>query len=256
MILEQQREGGTLVLTLNRPEAANSLNPALLDALGAALADAADDDGVRCLVLAAAGDRIFCAGMDLTALADAAARDGAADPRAAAAREQLFAGGFPKPIVAAVNGTAAGGGFELVLACDLVVAAEHARFGLPEVRRGLFPAGAGTLLGTRIPLAVALEIGLTGELIPAARALELGLLNRVVPAGQALPAALGLAGRIAANGPLAVRRTKRLMRAAVDRDPAAGRATPDDLAAIFTSADAREGAAAFLEKREPRFTGT
>jgi len=266
MILERRREGMVEVLTLNRPDKGNALSPELLAALGAALADAAADDAVRALVLTAAGERIFCGGMDLKAFGEAASApgDGQADGPASGSApagssgpgvSALLEGIYPKPVVAAVNGAAVGGGFELVLGSDLVVAAEHARFGLPEVKRGLFPAGMGTLLAARIPLSIALEIGLTGELISAARALELGLVNRVVPAGDLLDAALERADAICANGPIAVRVIKKLMRATVERSPEEGRATPEIQAEVFGSADAKEGALAFVEKRAPNWTG-
>jgi enoyl-CoA hydratase len=160
-----------------------------------------------------------------------------------------------KPVIAAVNGAAVGGGFELALACDLVVAADTARFGLPEVKRGLLAGGGGTLLGTRLPLSLALEVALTGELIDAQRAASWGLVNRVVPAAELLDAALGLAQTIAANGPLAVRMTKELVRRAVFDDPKRGWATPEELTAIFASEDAQEGAMAFLEKRPANWKG-
>src|SRR5437667_8374383 len=123
------------------------------------------------------------------------------------------------PVMAAVSGPAVAGGFELALSCALIVAADHARFGLAEVKRGLFAAGGGTTLSARIPLAIALEIGLTGDAIDAARAQALGLVNRVVPAGQVVDAAVELASKIAANGPLAVEVTKRLLREAALVDP-------------------------------------
>ena len=160
-----------------------------------------------------------------------------------------------KPVIAAVNGAAVGGGFELALACDLVVAANTARFGLPEVKRGLIAGGGGTLLGTRLPLSLALEVALTGELIDAQRAASWGLVNRVVPAEELLDAALGLAQTIAANGPLAIRMTKELVRRAVLDDPKSGWATPEELTGIFASEDAQEGAMAFLEKRPANWKG-
>jgi enoyl-CoA hydratase len=160
-----------------------------------------------------------------------------------------------KPVIAAVNGAAVGGGFEMVLGCDLVVAAAHARFGLPEVKRGLMAGGGGTLLGTRLPLALALEVALTGELIDAPRAAEWGLVNRIVPAEALLEASLALAATIAANGPLAIRTTKQLVRRAVLDDPKRGWATPEELTGVFGSEDAKEGAMAFLEKRPPVWKG-
>jgi len=253
MILERRRDGAVEVLTLNRPEAGNSLSPELLHELGRALAEINADGEVFAVVLTGAGDRIFCAGMDLKAFGEGA--QAVSDPVASAMQSALFAGEYPKPVVAAVNGAAVGGGLELVLGSDLVVAAQHARFGLPEVKRGLFPAGNGTLIATRIPLALALEMGMTGDLVDAPRAAEMGLVNRVVPAESLMDEALALAGRVAANGPLGVRLTKRLMRAAVQRGPQHGRATTEEAASVFGSDDAKEGAAAFIEKRTPRFTG-
>ena len=256
MILEHRREGPVAVLTLNRPEAGNALSPELLSDLGAALADADADPDVRAVVLTGAGDRIFCAGMDLKAFgASGSGGPAPADPRASAMQQALFAGEFPKPVVAAVNGAAVGGGLELVLGSDLVVAADHARFGLPEVKRGLYPAGNGTMIATRIPLALALEMGLTGDLVTAERAAAIGLVNRIVAGGELIAAALDLAGRVAANGPLGVALTKKLMRASVQQGPQHGRATTEETSAVFGSADAKEGAAAFMEKRPPRFVG-
>ncbi len=257
MLILRERRGNTEILTLNRPEAANSLNPELMDELGVALQEILDDDDARALVLTGAGGRIFCAGMDLSALGafnDKTASDAGPKP-GAEALGSFMGGSYAKPVIAAVNGAAVGGGMELVMSCDLVVAAEHARFGLPEVKRGLFAAGGGTMLSTRIPLALALEIGLTGRLIHAPEAKAVGLLNRVVAADALLDEALALADEVAANGPLAVQLTKALMRAAVTDTPNGGRATPEQMAAVFQSDDAREGAGAFMEKRSPNFTG-
>ncbi len=256
MLILRERLGNTEVLTLNRPEAANSLNPPLMEELGSALQEILDDDDARAVVLTGAGERIFCAGMDLTALGDWNG-EGQTDPDRAGARAlgDFMGGTYPKPLIAAVNGAAVGGGLELVLSCDLVVAADHARFGLPEVKRGLYAAGGGTLLSTRMPQALALELGLTGRLVGADRAERYGLVNRVVPAADLLAEATALAAEVAANGPLAVQLTKRLMRSAVTHGAAAGMATPEENTSIFTSQDAREGAAAFMEKRDPSFTG-
>ncbi len=252
MTLLRQRVDHVEVLTLDRPDVANSLNPDLLAALDRAAVECAADPDVRAVVVAASGTRIFCAGMDLAAFARGEAPHEATEEERAVS---ILGGRFPKPLVAAVNGAAVGGGFELVLACDLVVAAEQARFGLPEVRRGLYPAGGGTMLSTRVPLALAMELALTGDLVSAEVARSMGVVNRVTAAEELHATALALAGRVAANGPLGVQLTKRLLRAAVAQGPAAGMATPAEQAAIFASADASEGSQAFLEKRDPVWTG-
>ncbi|MBW0106726.1 enoyl-CoA hydratase/isomerase family protein [Pseudonocardia sp. KRD-291] len=242
-----ERRGPLTVVTLNRPHAANSLDGPTMTGIGRALAEAEADDEVRALVLTGAGEKIFCAGMDLKAFASGGLEvDGPG-------LDVLTARVYPKPVVAAVNGTAVGGGLELALACDLVVASETARFGLPEVSRGLIAAGGGTRLPRRIPLAYALELGLTGELVDSARIREMGLVNRVVPAAEVLPTALALAERIAANGPLAVRVTKELMYGEIgdpDREALAAAVKP-----VFDSHDAAEGARAFAERRTPHWTG-
>jgi len=255
MILERAQHGPVQVLTLNRPEAANSLNLELLRELGRAFRDSATDDATQVLVITGAGERIFCAGMDLRAFSEARGDPGGKAAPADATAVYDFSEISPKPVIAAVNGAAVGGGFELVLACDLVVAVDTARFGLPEVTRGLIAAGGGTLLGTRLPLALALEVALTGELIDATRAASWGLVNRVVPADELLDTALALALTIAANRPLALAMTKQLVRRAVLDDPQRGWATPEEHSAIFRSEDAKEGAMAFLEKRSPSWKG-
>jgi enoyl-CoA hydratase len=253
-VLLQEQVGFVLVLTLNRPEARNALSPALINALSDALRQAADDDGVRAVVITGTGEKAFCAGMDLRAFSEAR-ESGNADMGSFDALTWFHRGGFAKPVVAAVNGPAVAGGFELALSCDLIVAADQARFGLAEVKRGLFPAGGGTTLSARIPLAFAMELGLTGDAIDAARAQSVGLVNRVVPADQLMDAAVELASKVAANGPLAVQVTKRLMREAALVDPQRGWAQPDDIARVFNSEDAAEGAKAFVEKRPPKWTG-
>lgn len=258
MLLLRERHSHTEVLTLNRPEAANSLNPELLEELGIALNEILDDADIRAIVLTGAGDRVFCAGMDLSSLGAFNDRRNAKTPPSmgAQALAAFQAGTYPKPVIAAVNGAAVGGGLELVMSCDLVIAVETARFGLPEVKRGLYAAGGGTLLSTRIPLALALEMGLTGHLLQAPRLLAAGLLNRVVAAEELFDAAVAMAAEIAENGPLGVQLTKVLMRAAVSVGPDAGHASADQQDTVFQSADAREGATAFMEKRAPNFSGS
>ena len=242
MSLYSENRDGALVLTINRPDAGNALNPAVGQGFVDALADAATDPEVRSIIVTGAGEKIFCAGMDLKAFM-------AGEDMTAVAEGLRYLTECPKPVIAAVNGTAVAGGFEVVLRCDLVVAAEHATFGIPEVKRGLVAAGGGTRLPTRIPLQVALEMGLTGATITAARALELGLVNRVVPAARVLDDALALAALINANGPLAVQATKRLMREEIGPDNSDH--VRQVTAPVFASADAREGATAFAEKRQP-----
>ncbi|GAB2964254.1 enoyl-CoA hydratase-related protein [Amycolatopsis acidiphila] len=244
-----QRHDAVTVVTINRPEARNALDAETMAGIGEALVAAEQDAEVRAVVLTGAGDRAFCAGMDLRAFAAGGAVIDESRPGLEVFTERVY----PKPVIAAVNGTAVAGGFELVLACDLAVVAEHAKFGLPEVKRGLVAAGGGTNLPRRIPLALALELALTGETFDAARAAALGLVNRVVPGDQVLAEALALANTIARNGPLALRVTKELMLAQAQ---GAGREEiASATAAVFASADAKEGATAFAEKREPRWTG-
>ena len=249
-----ERRERVLVLRLNRPDARNALNPALLERLGAAVLEAEEDAGVSAIVLTGTGDRAFCAGMDLRAFASG--EDMArGSPEATAAFGRLFAGDVAVPIVGAANATAVAGGLELLLGCDVIVASADAQFGLPEVKRGLFAAGGGTAIGNRIPLAVALELVLTGDPISAARAYEIGLVNAVVPPGEVLTTALTMAERIAANGPLALRASKELvLLAGADVERWAARRA-ELHQSVFASADAQEGARAFVEKRAPVWRG-
>lgn len=252
--LVRERQGPILVLRLNRPEARNALTPALLSGIGSAAVEAESDPEIRAIVLTGAGDRAFCAGMDLRSFVDGdtpGARGDAGD----AGFMRLIHGEVGVPIVGAANGSAVAGGFELLLACDVVVASSEAQFGLPEVKRGLFAAGGGTLIGTRVPLAVALEISLTGDNIDAGRAYELGLVNAVVPPDEVYPAAIAVAERIVANGPLAIAATKELVRLAVT-DPARARQRLREWQEIvMNSEDAKEGARAFVERRAPVWKG-
>ena len=249
MSVECERHEGVLLVRINRPEQRNALDLPTIEGLGAALSVAETDDGVRCILLTAAGERAFCAGMDLK---EFAAGKLVLDP-SRPGLEVLTQRIYPKPVVAAVNGIAVGGGFELILACDIVIAADHAMFGLTEVKQGLVAGGGGTRLPRRIPIAVALEMGLTGDLVDAHRAHALGLINRVVPRETLQAHALELAMRIAQHSPLAVRVTKRLML----EEMGAGNwdHIHQSVAQVFGSEDAREGASAFAEKRAPRWTG-
>ncbi|WP_425825299.1 enoyl-CoA hydratase-related protein [Streptomyces fractus] len=253
-VLLRERSGNVLVARLNRPAARNALTPELMSALGQALLDAESDDDIRAVVLTGSGDRVFCPGMDLRAFAQGT-RMGLGDDPGRAAYQRFIEGEGGLPVVGAANGSALGGGMELLLACDVVVASAAAKFGFPEVKRGLFPAGGGTALGTRIPLAHALELVLTGDPVDAVRAREIGLVNSVVPADEVLSAALELAGRIAANAPLGLAAAKELTRAALtDPDRAAARRR-ELQHSVFASEDAKEGATAFMEKRAPVWRG-
>jgi enoyl-CoA hydratase/carnithine racemase len=253
-VLVSEQQGPVQVLRLNRPAARNALTPELISELGRALAAAEADPGIRCVILTGTGDRAFCAGMDLRAFA-ATGTAGPGDAEGAAAFGRFINGDVTVPVVGAANATAVAGGFELLLGCDVVVASEQAAFGLPEVKRGLFAAGGGVFISTRIPLAVALELTLTGDPVDARRALSLGLINQVVPAGEVMDAALALAARIARNGPLALRATKQLVRTA-STDLASARELQATLQPeVFGSADAKEGATAFIERRDPVWTG-
>lgn len=241
------------MITLDRPEARNAIDGRVARGLEAAV-DALESDPEVWLAILAGEGPVFCAGADLKAIADGRI-DELSTP----------GGGFAgfvrkprtKPIIAAVDGPALAGGFELVLTCDLVVASEAASFGLPEVKRSLV-AGAGGLvrLPRRIPPVVAAEIAYTGERIDAARAYELGLVNRVCPAGAAGAEARRLAGSIAANAPIAVRLSKRVIDATVSSGDDEGfalsaRASQE----VHATEDFAEGPRAFVEKREPRWTG-
>lgn len=248
-----ERRGAVVVLRLNRPDARNALTPTLMHALGAAVLAAEADARVRAVVLTGTGVRAFCAGMDLRAFAAGETVD--ADSEGMRGFHRLVRGEVGVPIIGAANGTALAGGLELLLGCDLIVLAEGAKVGLPEVKRGLFAAGGGTFIGTRIPLSLALELTLTGDPIDADRAAAIGLVNVVVPVEQVLHVALEYAARIAANGPLSLKATKELVRLAVADVGAAWERLAEWQPRVFGSEDAKEGALAFVEKREPVWQG-
>jgi enoyl-CoA hydratase len=244
---------GVGVITIDREAQRNALDDVAMRSLADSLSSLREDPQVRALVLTARGDKAFCAGVDLGALAQRRP-DGPTDDWYALT--PFLREVYPKPIIAAVNGVAVAAGLELLLACDIIIAAEHASFGIPEVKRGLIAAGGGTDLPRRLPLGVALEMGLTGERISAERAYALGLVNSVRPAADVLPAALRMAQLVAANAPMALRLTKELMYATQDLDRAAIRERAE-LAGhqAISSDDALEGATAFIEKRTPVWTG-
>jgi len=242
---------GVAVITINRPEARNAVNEAVARAIAAAIDDLDARSDVCAFVLTGAGGT-FCAGMDLK---------GFLSGENSAAGGRGFGGITErppaKPVVAAVEGFALAGGFELALACDIIVAAENATFGLPEVRRGLV-AGAGGLLRLprRIPYHLAMEIALTGDRFPAMRLHAAGLISRLVTPGQALANARPLAVQIGRNAPLALAATKRIVVESADWPLAEQFTRQAEIAGpVFFSADATEGAAAFAEKRAPVWRG-
>jgi enoyl-CoA hydratase len=243
--------GNVLVVTLNRPDARNAVNAALAEGIGRAMDRLDDDDGVAVGVLTGAG-KGFSSGMDLKAFVRG---------ESPYYGDRGFAGLVQrppaKPLVAAVEGFAVAGGCEIALACDLIVAGRDARLGVPEVKRSLVAAGGALLrLPRRLPAGVAMELALTGDPIDAERAHALGLVNRLADPGGALDAALELAGRIAANAPLALAATKRiLIESAEWSDEEFWRRQGEISGPVFASEDAREGATAFAEKRDPVWKG-
>jgi crotonobetainyl-CoA hydratase len=249
-----ERRGNVLVITINRPEARNAVNGAVSTGVGDALEQAQNDDEVRAVVITGAGDKSFCAGADLKAISR---RENLYHPDHG---EWGFAGYvhhfIDKPTIAAVNGTALGGGTELALASDLVVACESATFGLPEVKVGLFAAAGGVFrIVHQLPRKIALEMVLTGEPISAAEAAQWGLINQVVPDGTVLEAALTLAERVTVNAPLSVQASKRIAYGAddgviPDEEPGWAR-TQREFGVVLKSEDAKEGPLAFAEKRPP-----
>jgi enoyl-CoA hydratase len=246
-----EARGPVLVITLNRPRARNAVNAAVAHGVAAALDRLEADDELRVGVLTGAGGT-FCAGMDLKAFM--AGESPIVEGRGLAGLTERPP---TKPLVAAVEGYALAGGFEVVLACDLVVAARTATFGVPEVKRGLVAAaGAAIRLPGLVPLPIALELLLTGDPIDAERAAALGLVNRVVDEGAALDAAVALAETVAANGPLAVAASRTVARNAAHwpADEVWER-QQEVVGPVFVSEDAMEGAAAFAEKRPPVWKG-
>jgi enoyl-CoA hydratase len=250
----RERRGNVEILTINRPEARNAINGAVSKAMSALLDELAEDPGCWVVVITGSGDKAFSAGMDLKAFSSGEGGDiiGASGGFAGVTQRD-----FPKPLIAAVNGSALAGGFEIMLSCDLVVAAEHATFGIPEAKRGLIAAAGGLIrMPKRLPMAVALELAMTGDSIDAGRAYALGLVNKVVPSDALVAEAVALAERIAANAPLAVRYSKSVMKRAAEVPESEGWSINQEaVGVVFSSADAMEGPVAFAEKRAPNWQG-
>ena len=242
---------GIMTVTLNRPEAKNAANKAVAVGIAAAMDELDSNDDICVAIITGAGGT-FCSGMDLKAFVTG---------EMPTVEGRGFAGLTEytprKPLIAAVEGYALAGGLELAISCDLIVTGDNAKFGIPEVKRGLAAAAGGLIkLPRQIHSRLAMELALTGDFISAQRAYDMGLVNEVVPAGTALEAAKALAGRIAANGPLAVAVSKQVVLESADW-------TGDDMwkkqqeivSPVFTSADAIEGSVAFAEKRAPNWQG-
>lgn len=253
-----EAEGGVLTVTLNRPKA-NAIDVATSNDLYAAFDRLRRDDSLRVAVLTGSGDRFFSAGWDLKAAADGESIDADHGPGGFAGLTEFF--GLDKPVIAAVNGLALGGGFELALAADLIVAAEHVEFALTEVSLGMVADSGGVLrLPKRLPQAIAREMLLTGRRMPATEAAHWGLVNRVASSGQLLDEATALAERISHAAPLAVGAVQEVLRntAAVDVESGYGLlrgATLPTYQAMLDSADVAEGPRAFAEGRAPQWRG-
>jgi enoyl-CoA hydratase len=251
-----ERHDRVALLTLDRPEALNVLSAEMLGDLEARLDEIEGDPGIGAIVLTGAGERAFSAGADVKGMRDAVPMEG----RALSARGHRVAdrlAASPAPVVAAINGFCLGGGCELALACDVRLAATVARIGLPEVTLGIVPGWGGTQRLTRlVGPGAASEMILTGRPVPADEALRHGLVTHVAEPGELLDQALAIAAEIASRPPLAIAAAKELI-ARAGGDPAPGLAHERDLFALmFSTEDRAEGVAAFLDKREPRFTGS
>lgn len=248
MPVDLERRDEIAVLTFRREAKRNAIDAEMTGAIDAALNAYEDDPALRVCVLTG-GPKVFCAGTDLAG--------GSGAPTERGGEYGIIRRHCSKPLVAAVEGIAFGGGLEIALCCDLIVAASDARFGLPEVSRGVIATSAGLFRAPRsLPLNVAKELLLTGDPIDAARAERIGLVNRVTEPGEALAGALELAARVARNSPVSIRETLRAVDATVSADDALGwEATARALEAVQAGEDVREGIKAFFEKREPDWPG-
>jgi len=242
---------GVMTITINRPAAKNAVNKDVAVGIAAALDQLDADDNTHVVILTGAGGT-FCSGMDLKAFVTG---------EMPYVEGRGFAGmvqrSTDKPLIAAVEGYALAGGCELAITCDLIVAADNSKFGIPEVKRGLAAAAGGLVrLPRQIPSRVAMEMALTGDFMDADRALSLGLINQIAPAGEALAHAKALAAKIAENGPLAVKRSKQVIKESIDwSQDETFEKQQEIVSAVMSSEDAIEGATAFAEKRKPNWKG-
>jgi len=255
MALLYDKKGGIAYITLNRPEAFNSIDPETWQELGQALTDFRDDPKLLCAIITGAGRRAFCTGADIRKMLPHIKEHGA--------DQKLWTGTIMrgleiwKPIIAAINGLALGGGLELALACDLKVASENASFGQPEIKLGLIPGWGGTQrLPRAIPVARAAEMLLTGEPIDAQEAYRLGLINKVVPLPELIPTAEKYAQKLCNLGPLALKAAKETMIKGLDMDLDDGlKLEQKRFEFLLTTEDFAEGIKAFAERRKPEFKG-
>lgn len=256
MPVQLTRQGRVAVVVMDRPEARNAMNSELSEQLAQTYDALEADDDIWVVVVTGGGDRAFCAGADLKEVVTHNAA-GTARPTRRGGFGGLTEREFPKPVIAAVNGFALGGGFELCMACDLIVAEEHATFGLPEVKRGIYAGARGLVrIGQRLPMSVALEVVMTGEPLSARRAYELGLINRVVPSGEGVRSAVEMANVICQAAPLSVRMSKRVVRATFAQGEDEALELQTQLgAALRDTKDWQEGPRAFVEKRPPAWQG-
>ena len=252
-LLDSSRDGHVALLRLNRPEARNALSPEMMEELAATLERLDPDPEIRCVVIAGS-DRVFAAGADIKAMAERSFAEALRHP-AAGFWKRLAA--IKTPTIAAVSGYALGGGCELALACDMIVAAESATFGQPEIDLGIIPGGGGTQRLARVlGKQRAMELVLTGRRFGAAEATAMGLVNRIAPDDAWLEEAMALAGEVAAKPPIASRLAKQAVLAAEETALAAGLESERRLYELAMATEDRvEGMTAFLEKREPRFEG-
>jgi enoyl-CoA hydratase len=254
--LISERIGAVERLTINRPEALNALNAAVLAALKAAFERIAGDEGVRAVILTGAGEKAFVAGADIKEMAHIGPREAEALARSAKTVHDAIAR-CPKPVIAAINGFALGGGFELALVCDIRIAADNARFGLPEVKLGVLPGGGGTARLSRfVGPAIARALCLTGDMISAERAFQLGIVTELAAHDALDDIALKKAEALAALSPVALAQIKSVLDITANADLESGLAAEAKAFALgFAAEDHKEGMAAFIEKRPARFTG-
>ncbi|MGH7962393.1 MAG: enoyl-CoA hydratase-related protein [Candidatus Binatia bacterium] len=251
-----EKDGAVGVLTINRPKSLNALNPATLQEIAACLETVRQDRSIRCLLITGVGDRAFVAGADISAMVSMSPIEGKAFSALGLSVTRTLEE-LPIPVIAAVNGFALGGGTELALACDLIIAADKAKFGQPEINLGVIPGFGGTQrLARRIGLPRARELIYSGDTIDAETALRYGLVNKVVPLADLMTEATALAQKLAAKPPVAIQQAKTAINAGIDMDLENGcRFENETFALTFATEDKMEGMKAFLEKREAKFQG-